>query len=1356
MLSTKKMQFNFTATVYDILVAIKERQQSEVNMEEYALFLPNDKTREKGQWMIPKRTIESYDLVTDDEVWFRKRMQVVNVLLPDGSTKKMMLDVCQTIKGLVVAIADKLSLHHAEAFGIQIQGSNKFLRMKSSLYEVAGPSDVITLKKRHFIQEGELNKEDPMLLHLSYIQAHDNIVGGLYPCNKDEIIRFGALNAMIDIGKCDETKKVSTIHQNITHFAPEMYQKKEIEKEIFAKWKTMNSMTPVDAKYKYLQLCMTLRSYGMNIYHGGIEPKGIIQSTDPKKKKLNQVLMAFSPVELKMLTLDHKVIMSEPYEHLKSWKFSSEAVIFDFGKFNNGEIIKFYTSEGEDIFSLVAGYIEIITLKAQKVVEDDKDLEKATEVQLTKQKKTAAVKSTVTKTRVVAQPTPLTQISQSVESNDIYQANKTYALPVNFAVNLKEKTQSNDDNWRNQLRNQSDNLLGLLKPLSESFRNGPKLSNEKIKQFGFYVDGVRQAVLNGSSSVEDKEIFEAMANNLMDAINEYMDICSALEKDPNNPALLAALTEAERRIQMCTEALNACANGLVMDIDQDLIFELSQSVSADVDAACEIARAAAGDIVEAAISQAQTDARMLVFGAQSMGLAMGNPECQSIMNDLLSKCKNSSISLLETSQLKGTPQGGPLEEDIDDICKNCDLMDNFIEEIKDDKINKRKKFLESAGGCLQMADWLSTLQNMRVEDVQRAALEMKKDIPTIVKYMKESTASVEVDDAKRAFIIGNLKDMTSNAKIILTNADQTVYSPNKNDDIREAAGLTADAIKAVLGDDVNEVVHHSMYTDSKKAAIASLKMSQLLKAKSKNEKNAKYADQILNAARTASLITSKLLEPVEDDEDERKFMEKSLAIANEYDPFSKSIDGLVDQLEEGRGDIIEDKMQLDLMMAKLEQDVNTFQREDMLSSLHTAGMDYRMAAVELKREILVVDSANELEESGIKEELNEEALKALEEFTQARHQLDNISAFDYTTQAKVEDVAEKSKKVLKALIKASRTSKKKNERKMLLDAAMKLSNEMARMLSAVDEESIGNQINMKGIDADLVNAEKQITNILKIDDLVDIDLGKAMTVEITSEEMEAENTALTKMQTVTSEIDSIYKDMQKDIQAKKEAAEASEDPKQIVEATLQEAVLVMVGSSIGVLSTATTAQAELIQQLQNSETASGVHRDKEYAEELIKAVEDVKSTAIELQQKIKEDNVNSDELVKVADKVGKKVEKVVVSCRAGTRTKGRSHKYKDLLDASKKLADATKNLLECAKKVDEFDDTPVVVQMNLPPPPPPVTEVEEEEDIETFGIDQYTLKEIEQQKKIFELEKKLEAAKKKKADLEELAKSFQN
>ncbi|KAL7715485.1 Talin [Entamoeba marina] len=1288
LLSTKKMSFSFSATIYDILISIRDKQPNELNLEEYALFYPDDSSFGKGKWLIPQRTIESYDLVTDCKLWFRRRMQVVRVLLPDGSTKKMMLDVCQNVKGIIYAIADKLSLNHPEAFGLIVSGTNKFLRMKASLYEVMDPDDVVTIKKRHYIQEGELNKEDPMLLHLSYIQAHDSVANGHYPCTKDEIIRFGSLNAMIDIGKWDETKKQSSIKHKINQFIPEKWQKKEIEKEIFAKWKSMNAMTPIDAKYKYLQLCMTLRSYGMNIYHGGVEPKGVPHQSDPKKRKLIPVIMAFSPAELKMMTPDHKIIVCEPYEHLRNWKYTAESILFDFAKYNNGEVINFFTSEGEDIYSLVLGYNEIIALKATKTSDNDKDVENATEVLLTKKKKTAAVKSTTVKTRIVAQP--------------------AIAQTATISVDIKERTTANDGDWRNQLRSQSDNLLSLLKPLSESLRRNTKMDNEKIKQFGFYVDGIREAILNGALSCEDKDVLEAMSNNLMDAIRDFMDCCSAVDADPNNSTLIRAMDEAEKRVLMCIEALNATANGLTMEIDQDVLYELAQSISADVDHACDVAREN-NTAIDDKITSAQDSARMLLYGAQSMGLAMGNPELD---------VKNTAVELLASSQMKGTEKGKELELDVAEIEKETKLGELFVDDIANDLASKRKHFLESAASCLQVSDWLSGLENLRVEDVQKASLELKKGLPVMVKYLKEYTAQPEIDDARRAFVISNLKDMTSNAKVILSNADQNVYSPSNNDSIRDSAGDCADSIRAVLGEELSDVVHHAMYTDSKKAALASLRVASRLKKLARNGKNNNNRELLLKAARATAEAMQKLLQPVEDD-NERQFVLNSLGVTSDYKKLSAVLDGVANRISDGRSDLVEDKSHLDVMMDKLEQDVNTFQREDMLNSLHAASMDYRLAAAELKHEMLIVESAAELEESGIKEECNEDALKALEEFEKVRHQLDSVKPFDYSTPNKVSDVSTKSKNVLKALVKASKTSKKKNERKMLLDAAMKLSNEMSRLLSAVDDESIGGNSDMKLIDKDILADVRQLTNILKVDDIVDLQTSAA--TEVTSEELAMEKAAEEKIKTTTAELGEIQK-------RNKKEAEASGDPKKIVGAALQEAVVVMIGSSVGVLSSASQAQSELVTLLQNPSTAPGVHRDIEYAEDLIKAVEEVRENAIDLQQK------------------------------AGTKTKGKSNKYKELLNASRKLADATKNLLECAKKVDEFDDTPVVVAaVSLPPPPPaPVVIEEEEDDVETFGIDAYTLREIEQQKKIFELEKKLEAAKKKKRDLEEFAKTFEN
>ena len=1348
MLNTKKMSFPFDATIFDILKAIGERQPEGTNMEDYGLFQPLNKKYEKGSWMIPKRTIESYGLVTGDELWFRKRNQIVAVLLPDGSIKKMMLDVCQTVKNLVAAIAEKLSLHHAEAFGLQIKGTDKFLKMKATLYEVATPADVITLKKRHFIQEGELNRDDPMLLHLSYIQAHDNIVKGLYPCNKDEIIRFGQYNAMIDMGKCDETKKVNSIHQKIKEFVPEHYQKKEIEKEIFARWKGMNAMTPIDAKYKYLQLCMTLRSYGQNIYQGGIEPKGVIQSEDPKKKKLTQTLMAFSPIEIKLMTLDHKVLASEPYENLKSWKFSNETITFNFGKHNNGEVIVFYTSEGEDIFSLVQGYIEIITLKAQKIIEDDADNEKAEEVKVVEKKKKAAVTQRSMLTRIAPQAVLATDAAIAVATSDVYQATKEYALGLNFAVDINQKAVSNDDLWRNQLRLQSDNLLGLLKPLTESFRTGNKLTDEEIKKIGFFIDGIRNAVLSGQNAVMDKDIFEIMANNLMDACNEYFDICSALEKDPNNVSLLRAMADCEARIKMCVEALNACASGLIMDLDQEVIYELASSIAANIDLSCEYVKEQNCPGMEEAILEAQNDARMIIYGAQSMGLSLGSENCQTLFKDLLARCKNSSVNLLEKSGLKGQPMGGPLEIDIDDICNDLQILDEFCDEVKDDIIDKRNKYLESIGFMLQSVNHLSTLPHVRVEDVQKTALEIKKDLPIIVKYCKEYTANPEIDDAKRKFIIGHLKEMTTNSKPILTNADQTKFKNENVDDIRESAGLVGDSIRAILGDEIGEVIHNSIYTDSKKAAIACVKLAQLMKNRARNEKNAEHMRELLEAARRTAKIADKLVKPVEN---EQQYIDKTLEVQEEYKELAKELDLLYDKVEDGRIEMIEEKMNLDVLMKDLEENVFTFQKENMLYILHNATIDARVGAVELKKEIIGLECNAELVVEGIPEEAHEAALHEVEALAALREDLNTIGKFDFSNGEKVDALSKQTKKAIRALIRASKTAPKKNERKMLLDAAMKLSNEMQRLLQCCDDESLGLPNKMGEVQLECAQAEKQLINLLKVEDF-ELEM-QTKHVEVTSEELEAEKKALERMKEVSQEVKEMHTEMMKEAEEKGKIAAESEDPKKIVEAEMQQAIVVMVGSSIGVLETSIQAQEELVYQLQDPNTAAGVHRDVEYAEELTAAVDDVLTTTVELRDKIKEDNVNSDELVKVADKVGKNVERVVVKARAGTRTKGKSNKYRELLDASKKLADSTKNLLELAKQVDEFDDTPVVVQMNLPPPPPPQPVViEEEEDIETFGIDAYTLKEIEQQKKIFELEKKLEAAKKYKADLEEIAK----
>ena len=1349
LLHSKKMSFPFDGTIYDILMAINEKVEGIGNLEEYALFKPvvlrkpgkgkNDPGEQvltgKGQWLIPKRTIESYGLLANDRLWFRKKMNVVKVLFPDGSTKSLILDVCQSIKGLLANIASKKGLHHVEAFGIKVAGTNKFLNLKKFLYEVADPEDVITLCKRHFIQEGELTRDDEWLLDMSYMQAHEYVVKGSYPTNRDEIVRFGALDAMIIIGKFDDSKKVTSIKHYIDQMVPPMYQKKDVEKDIFNKWKDSPSLTPVDAKYKYLQLAMTLRMYGLNIYHGGIDQKNAPPPQDGKKAKHDAAIMAFGPAGLKLFTPDYKVLVDEPYEHLKSWNYQDTYVDFDFDKYNNGQKIRFYTNEkgeSEDIYTLVAGYIEIITLKATKVVEED-DTQVANEVQITKEKKKAAIRSKAVRTRIAPQVQQTAEIAKVTSVTDEFQANKAYALPVNFAVDIKDDSKADDDRWRSQLRDQSDKLLGLLKPLSESLRSRTKMSDEDIKKFGFHIDGIRNAVLQGALTCEDKDTYEALSNNLMDAFGEYLDCCSLVKNDPDNASYLKALNEAEQRVQMCLNAVNAAANGMVMDLDQDVLMELANTISVDVDECCEICKSSPNDLNDK-MSACRDNARMLKYAAQSMGLCLNDPACAEMFKDILDKCKASSQDLLTNSQMVGTPAGESLQLEVDDICDDCDIISDFLEEIRDDNVDKRRKYLEAAGDALQVTDWLKDLQNMRIDDVQKSTIALKKDLPIIVKYMKEYIAQPEVDDAKRQFIISNLKDITANAKVIFQNSDPAHYSESNIAEIKASAAECNEALKDILNDELKDVVHSSMFTDSKKAAVANLRVQARLKQIAKKDR--KNRDRLLKAAREVSESMRKLLQPI-DDED--KYIDNSLQLCRDYEQISKELDALCETVGEGRADLIEDKRQLDTMMAKLDQDVAEYRIESMQNQLRAASLDYRLAAAELKQETLTNESKAELEEIGIKEECNEEAINELNALIGEQENMKDMHEFDRKNAAKVEEFSKKANRAIRALVKASRTTKKKNERKLILDAAMKLSNDITKLLYCVDDKAFGkNELNMDKAMANLQLDEKQMMSIIKMDDLDDLETSGMQAKAIVSpEQLAKEEEAAQKMQAMTQQMSEIQAQMDKEVKEKKDKADKSEDPKEMVHAALEEAVVGMLQSSVAVMSNATQAQQELVAMLNNPNTASSVIRDVEYVDELIGTVDEVQQAMLELQDKIRDDTVSADDLVLASQNVGKKVERVVAKCRAGTKLKNKSNKYKDLLNASKLLAESTQRLLKCAQEAEEFDDTPVVINMPAPPPPPPI--IEEEEDIETFGIDEYTLREIEQQKKIFELEKKLEA-----------------
>ena len=183
------------------------------------------------------------------------------------------------------------------------------------------------------------------------------------------------------------------------------------------------------------------------------------------------------------------------------------------------------------------------------------------------------------------------------------------------------------------------------------------------------------------------------------------------------------------------------------------------------------------------------------------------------------------------------------------------------------------------------------------------------------------------------------------------------------------------------------------------------------------------------------------------------------------------------------------------------------------------------------------------------------------------------------------------------------------------------------------------------------------------------------------------------------------------------------DTRTQVRKAILDSVKALVTSTGVVVSSSCEAQAELVAALSVPSTRANYARDPSLAEGLCDASNQVLVSVRDLTRGIDPDTIDTisqKEIAEHAESVSKAVEILAAAVRAGI--KGGSQK---LIDAARAVSEACMQLLEVAKMIDDMPDEKV------------------EEDEENFGIDSYTMKEIEIQMKIAELESKLAKAKRK-------------
>ncbi|XP_022084653.1 talin-1-like isoform X5 [Acanthaster planci] len=401
--STKTMQFDPTALVYDVCRIIREKNPEAAALQgqpnEYGLFLADDDPK-KGVWLESGKTLEHYLLRQGDLLEYRKKIRPLKVKMLDGSKKTLLIDDSNTVSQMLITICTRLGVTNYDEYSLcrdlpdeekkdgtinrstlkKEKGSSSILRdekkmetLKKKLHtddemnwldhtrtlreQGVEEFEMLVFRRKYFYSDQNVDKRDPVQLNLLYVQSRDAIINGTHPCSYEEALHLAGTQMQIHYGDHDPSRhKIGFL--DLKDFLPKEYVKlKGAEKRIFGEHAKLIGVSELDSKVRYTQLCRSLKTYGITFFLVKEKMKG-------KNKLVPRLLGITKESVLRVDERTKEIMKTWPLTTVRRWAASPNSFTLDFGDYSES-YYSVQTKEGEAIGALIAGYIDII-LKKQK------------------------------------------------------------------------------------------------------------------------------------------------------------------------------------------------------------------------------------------------------------------------------------------------------------------------------------------------------------------------------------------------------------------------------------------------------------------------------------------------------------------------------------------------------------------------------------------------------------------------------------------------------------------------------------------------------------------------------------------------------------------------------------------------------------------------------------------------------------------------------------------------------------------------------------------------------------------------------------------------------------------------------
>lgn len=907
--NSKTMKFAPNMSISECCQLIAEKLADSIGITgaDHGLFQNAEPGKRPARWLREDRTLQFYDIDSGSELEYKKKHRPLKIKLMDDSIKTLLINTTLTVGEIVDTIGERLTLSNSEEFSLKVEGRDEWLNSNQTLHE-QGISDenMLLLAKKYFVNDSAVSIEDPVQLHLVYLESRDGILSGRYPCTQDDAVLFAALHMQINIGNYDPSR--STKQMDLKQYLPPNYHKnikKGLDEKIFREHKKLVGLVEANAKYRYVQLCRSLKTYGITFFDVQLKLK------DKSKKKVDLQLGVTRDGVLIMDPLTKEITKEYPLTHLRRWAAGPNSFTLDFGDHEDDYMI-LLTSEGENISALLAGYIDILLKKrreGQVVAKDDKS--EVGQIDQIGRHSARAVPSTTTS--VVSSFDSLQHQQQIIPGVGMAQRQSVNMTPQRIlptTVNTAQtfcatligdlnkanvgNTGMSAEQWKQQLNSSTESVLssvGKYNALKQGNTFNKAQMDAKAAEIAANLAQLVTAARNAAARKDGSEDVDLLqgAKKVADAIKDLLASSKELADHPNDPKALERYNIAQSALRYAVTYLNSANKGILTDgPSQELLLASGNNVFVQTLELSQTAQDVSGNKknVVTAAEKAKESAEQLKAEVFALSPAITSPEVQKQVQESCRLVETNIAALMSAAGKSDDPNSALnlAAKSVADALKQL-LASSILAEGK----SEGPDFSSSAREIFD--------HTARIINSEGKPQEIKASVSQLV-----SATSKLVQSAKHAAILSSPEEKNRLLKGATTVAEATknlvglagAATSNPNDKashkaLQESAKRLAEETRELVGDSSEKQAFKDLRGAAKIAAANTTTLISASKSaipKSSDEKSKEALKDSSNRATEAVSKLVSILQKATANPDDPKVQDALFKQSNETAPTS--------------------------------------------------------------------------------------------------------------------------------------------------------------------------------------------------------------------------------------------------------------------------------------------------------------------------------------------------------------------------------------------------------------------------------------------------------------------------------------